>query len=316
MDGVGGAEKEVPIPTAVQFAARQQERLARYSKSIGLVDGDHLWVSTTNLPGTALTDANHLLKVFVRTFQLDDLLDGSSIHMHRFRKSLARVCALALVHAPKVLMDVFGHRDEQMTVIRYILSDVNLLSDVQETVRELVVLKGVDAVKRVDQLQGAAAGRLRERIHQHAKRLGSRALEPKNLMEFVRAMTEDGGGWAVVGPGIVCTNFTRGGLCNRGQGAANPDYCHPKCDNQLVFPDYEPDGSNVASAVTNAIRSIEFMLERLEEADAVGESMLVAQFRGQIKALLGRWEQVDMHFRTHPTLNRYIPLALAESAND
>lgn len=316
MDGVGGTGKEVPIPTAVQFAVRQQERLARYSKSTGAVDGDHLWVSTSNFAGTALTNANYYLRLFVRTFELNALLDGSSIHMHRFRKSLARICALALVHAPKVLMDVFGHRDEQMTVLRYILSDHNLLSDVQETVRELIVLKGVDAVERVDQLQGAAAGRLRERIQQHAKRLGSKALEPKNLMEFVRAMTEDGGGWAVVGPGIVCTNFTRGGLCNRGHGAANPDYCHPKCDNQLVFPDYEQDGSSVASAVTNAIRSIDFMLERLQEADAVGESMLVAQFQGQIKALLGRWEQVDMHFKTHPTLNRYIPLVLAESANE
>jgi hypothetical protein len=38
-------------------------------------------------------------------------------------------------------MDVFGHRDEQMTIMRYILSDPGILSEVQQVVREMLILK-------------------------------------------------------------------------------------------------------------------------------------------------------------------------------
>jgi hypothetical protein len=49
-----------------------------------------------------------------------------------------------------------------------------------------------------------------------ARRLGKSALDPQNIREFARAMTAEGSSWAVVAPGIVCTNFTDGGLCNKG----------------------------------------------------------------------------------------------------
>ena len=307
LDGVAGRQHEAPLPALVVTAIKQQERLARFIKSTYNIDGDHLWVMTSRRFGEPLNDLTNSLRTLVDTFDLAPLLDGTRAHMHRIRKTLVRIVALALVHAPKILMDVLGHRDEQMTVMRYILSDPGLLTEIQETVRELVVLKGVEAVHKRDQLQGKAAPLLRERVAEYAKRVGSKAMEPQNLMEFVRAMTEGGTGWAVIAPGVICTGFTRGGLCNKGQGGANPHYCNPACDNQLVMNEDDEDGVKVSSAVLKAIETVDYMLGKLREADTNGEDMLIAQFAGQVKAMLGRWREVDQHFSDHPVLNKHLP---------
>ena len=307
LDGVAGRDHESPIPTLVVLALQQQKRLARLIKNIHGIDGDHLWVKTTVDAGHPLTSFSNSLEVLVSTFELSSLLEGTSIHMHRFRKTLVRIIALALVHAPKILMDVLGHRDEQMTILRYILSDPGLLDEIQETVRELIILKGVHAVQKRDELQGKAAPVLRDRVAKYAKRMGSKAMEPQNLLEFVRAMTENGSGWAVIAPGIICTGFTRGGLCNKGQGGANPHYCNPACDNQLVLSEYDEDGVQISSAVLKAIETVDYMLGKLREADTNGEDMLIAQFAGQVKAMLGRWREVDQHFSDHPVLNKHLP---------
>jgi integrase len=307
LDGIPGRKHEAPLPNIVVTALRQQERLARLVKRLGGVDGDHLWTKFADGIGEPASDFRSSLHTFVATFKLQPLLDGTSPHMHRFRKTLVRMVALALVHAPKILMDILGHRDEQMTVMRYILSDPGLLHEIQETVQELVVLKGVEAIHRRDELQGKAADVLRDRVAVYAKRLGTKALEPQNVLEFARAMTEGGTGWAVIAPGILCTGFKTGGLCNKGQSDANPEYCHPGCHNQLVMPDFLEDGHKVASAVTHAMQTLDYMLSKLQEAENTGEELLVAQFAGQVKALLGRWHEVDLHYASHPVVRRHLP---------
>lgn len=315
MDVIGGRSRDAPIPEVVIAAVAQQERLSTLLKGIYGVPGSHLWVATWASAGQPVPKIGGYLNLLVDSFYLRDLLEGTSAHMHRFRKSLVRACALALVHAPKVLMDVLGHRDEQVTVMRYILSDPGLLSEVQETVKELVILKGIEAVKRIDEIEGGAAPRIRERVREYAKRQGKNALEPQSMLEFVRALTEDGGGWAIIAPGIVCTGFTNGGLCNKGQAAANPDYCHPKCDKQLVMPDYEENGAAISSAIVNAIDTIDYMLRKVYEAEQVGETMIVAQFVGQIRAMLGRWRAVDEHFQSSEMMRKYIPSILLDQTN-
>lgn len=309
LDGVSGRLHHVPAPEVVRRAVALQIRLVRLVKKYSGVSGDHMWVSLDRGIGVPLASFSYALRTLVSSFDLSSLLEGTNAHMHRFRKTLVRMTALSLVHAPKVLMDVLGHRDEQMTVLRYILSDPGILQEIQEVVREMVVLKGVEAVRQIDHLQGGAAIEFRSRVADYAKRVGSSALEPQNLMEFVRSISEDGVGWAIIAPGIVCTGFTRGGLCNHGQGSANPDFCHPSCGKQLVMQTYDEDGIRIASAVSNAISSIEFLLEQLAKAEAESEEMLIAQFLGQIRTLLGRWHEVDAHFSSHQVLSRYgIPI--------
>ncbi|PTA81239.1 MULTISPECIES: hypothetical protein [unclassified Stenotrophomonas] len=241
---------------------------------------------------------------FVRSLGLQNQLGVGGMNPHRFRKTLARIVALALVHAPKILMDVFGHRDEQMTIMRYILSDPKILSEVQQVVREMVILKGVEAIEKSAQLQGAGAEKLKRSVEQYAQLLGNSALEPQNMLEFARAMTAEGSSWAIIAPGIVCTSFTSGGLCNKGHGQANPHYCHPKCSNQLTFPE---EAEDLSGSVARAISTINYNLELLQQAVQSEESMLIAQFQGQIRSLLGRWKEVDRYFAQSQLLKQMIP---------
>lgn len=302
MEGEGGRLSEAPVPSLAVRAILQQERLCRILRNHHGVGGSNLWVSL-KAPNEC-PDILSTFRQFVWSLGLKNQLGVGGMNPHRFRKTLARIVALALVHAPKILMDVFGHRDEQMTVMRYILSDPKILSEVQQVVREMVILKGVEAVEKSAQLQGAGAENLRRSVEQYAQLLGSSALEPQNMLEFARAMTAEGSSWAIVAPGIVCTNFTSGGLCNKGQGQANPHYCHPKCSNQLTFPGQAED---LAGGVARAISTINYNLELLQQAVQGEETMLIAQFQGQIRSLLGRWEEVDRYFAHNQLLKQMIP---------
>lgn len=297
MQPAGGRGTEAPIPSLVVEAIKQQERMARILKRYYKVKNVNLWFSIRH--PEQLPVFGHAMDQFFQAVGVSHLVTDGGANIYRFRKTLARIVALALVHAPKILMDVFGHRDEEITIVRYILADPAILSEVQTVVREMVVLIAADAVTNVDRVQGAGAPGFRERVNEYAKRVGESALEPQNLLEFARALTQDGSSWAVISAGVICTNFTEGGLCNKGQGRANPHYCSPKCDNQLDVARAQRD---VAGAVVQAIESIDYMLSLAKEAIADGDSMMVAQFQGQIRSLLGRWQEVDKHFSNNKLL--------------
>lgn len=307
-DPNGGRVRETPLPSAVSVALAQQERLSQYVKSAYGVDGPHLWVQIGTSRGMAPASFSKALNGFVRDFGLEELLSGTSLHMHRFRKTLARVCALALVHAPKILMDIFGHRDEQMTILRYILSDPGLLSEIQEVTKELLVLKGVWLVENLERIEGKGAVRLRKQWQRHVELIGSSALEPQNIEDFVRTMFENGSSFAVVAPGVLCTGFTRGGVCNsHGDGMPNPEHCDPGCENQVSCPSYDSCDSFVEEdAVINALNTANYLFSQLQSAACGGEPMLSATFEAQIRALVGRWREVDTYVASHPLGRRII----------
>lgn len=315
LDGFLGRDHEAPLPAVAVTVLKQQIQLARLVKRLRGVDGDHLWVQTSSagrgMTGEKAVHINSLLKKFNLAFDLEAHMGGGRIHMHRFRKTLARIVALALVHAPKILMDILGHRDEQMTVMSYILADKGILAEIEEVTRELVILKGLEAVEKINQLQGMAAPTLRARVAHYSKLMGKHALEPQNLREFIEVITGNGGDWAIIGPGKVCTGFKKGGLCNDSNGDPNPHYCSAECPNQLTFPVYDTVDGAVASAIVDAIEAIDYMVGQLQQSDEAKEEMLVAQFAGQIRGLLHQWREVDQHFRARylesPLVKKHFP---------
>lgn len=300
--GPGGRVSDAPVPSLACKAILQQERMAKIFRSHHGLTGKRIWISIRK--PKAIPSLPNALNYFVDSLGLRRHLSRGGANHHRFRKTLARLAALALVHAPKVLMDAFGHRDEQMTILRYILSDPSTLREVQEIVREMIILKGVEAIEKADVIQGTGSDKLRTRVELFARRLGQSSLEPSSIAEFARAMTEDGTSWAIVAPGIVCTSFKTGGLCNKGRGKPDPHYCDPACDNQLVFP----EGSGAMSrAVVDAIETVDYVLGQLKIATKENDAMLVAQYRGQIRSLLNRWREVDAHYASSRSFKRLVP---------
>jgi hypothetical protein len=247
------------------------------------------------------------LNAYTRALGLEKLLgtDNPTPHPHRFRKTMARVIALSLVHAPKILMDCFGHLDEEMTIRSYILSDPMVANEIRQMQRDLVILLGVETIKNAAELEGRAAKPLREQFDAYMKRLGAKATEPQSLYEFSQVLTDNGTSWGVVAPGIICTSFVKGGLCNQFQGQADPALCHPRCDSQLVACEYVMPDGDVASAKAQACRVIEFNLQQLQMAVDSDECLLIAAYAGQIVAWLYRWKDVYEKFQHHPLVQAY-----------
>lgn len=80
---------------------------------------------------------NEYLRDFANRIKVDHLLDEQAFTNHLFRKIIARLVALALVNAPKILMDIFGHRTIEMT-LHYILNNKTIQAEVKQIQKALL----------------------------------------------------------------------------------------------------------------------------------------------------------------------------------
>lgn len=195
--GGGGRERDFCAPELVVEAVLQQIRLSKLVKNRAGAHGNHLWVHIRTF-GRGLMGEKHIwlsqfLNDYASKLDVSDLLDGSSrLHVHRFRKTLARIVALSLVNSPIVLMDCFGHEDVDMTIRSYILSDNKIAREVLQVQKEMVILMAVDIIKDSDNLGGAVGEQLRKRKVSHLQLLGKSEFEPQDAYEFAARETFDG----------------------------------------------------------------------------------------------------------------------------
>lgn len=294
---IGGREIDAIVPDIITLAIVQQIRLARIMRNHLGHNGNALWVGIKTDKNKSLTQ---VLNRYMVVLGLGHLLDkdNPSCHEHRFRKTLARIVALALVNATLILKDCFGHDDVDMTIRSYILSDPAIVHEVLLIQKELVVLKAVDVINDLDTVGGPGAVQLRKRASAFLKRIGKTAFEPQDTYEFARRETFDGRSWMVVGPGIICTaphEMDGGGPCNKGQRGPNPANCKTGCDRQLL--------ENYAA--TYADDTVAYVLENLQCAIDEDETMMVPMWAGQLKTWLYRYEQVAEKWKDHPLVEHY-----------
>lgn len=294
---VGGREYDAIVPDLITQSIVQQIRLARITRAITGFAGNSLWAGRKAAESKSLTK---VLNRYVDVLKLRHLLsdDNPSCHVHRFRKTLARLVALSLVNAPLILKDCFGHDDIDMTIRRYILSDPSIAQEVLTIQKELVVLKALDVINNLDTASGPGADGLRQRKVEYLKRIGKSAFEPQDAYEFARRETFDGRSWMVVGPSILCTaphDMDAGGPCNAGQRGPNPAYCRTGCSYQVL----ENYGMTVADD------TVSFILANLQRAVTEDAEMLVSMWAGQLKAWLYRYEEVAEKWKDHRLVKQY-----------
>lgn len=297
----GGRQRDFCAPELVVDALQQQIRLAQLVKQRAGLRGDHLWVHTRTF-GRGLMGEKHLLlsrfiddyasKINVRKF-----LDNSSrVHVHRYRKTLARIVALSLVNSPIILMDCFGHEDLDMTIRSYILSDEGIAREVLKVQKELVILMAVDVINDSENLGGAVGEQLRNRKSNFLQLLGKSEFEPQDAYEFAARETFDGRSWIMVSPGVYCTLPTgSGGLCAKGQGRTNPAYCQSGCPFQLLTAAHQEKCDDAVAEI----------IMNLQKAIDDEEDMVVSLWAGQLKNWLHRWPQVEKKWRSHPLVEAY-----------
>jgi integrase len=329
---VDGVVRDWIMPEFAQRCIEQQVRLITLVEKIGPIQPkanakskptkapDHLWGT---IAGGSHSDRTKPLRSISRSLLsyadaigMESDTGGQTLRPHRFRKTIARLVALALVQAPKILMDVFGHTDIEMTLY-YILTDKNLAAEIETVVRELRVMKATetieeivdaenDAIPNADGYGGPQALVLRRAIkahradqHRQGKDWGT-----DSAIELAQIFTLQGKAWQYVRPGIICTKFpgTESGPCNKSRGAPEPARCLSHCSHRLEEPFLRED---VDGAISDSI-------DAYVEADTHGNELVAGLWLAQIRSHLGRFEDLRKKWENHPV----VLLAIADAEQD
>jgi integrase len=314
-----GETRDWVLPSIAVKAVEQQARIVELLETIGPIrpdlgestrsrkTPDHLW---GQVGGTAdrtqpFTNFGKALDRYAQILSLDRSPGGQNLRPHRFRKTLARLAALALTQAPKILMDVFGHSSIEMTLY-YILADKDLQGDIEKVSRELRIIKAEhtvsdmiaaedtrDLMSRTGGYGGTAARTIsaairleRTRVHARGEDWGS-----SNVRELAEILTLQGKAWQYVRSGVICTKYpgTESGPCNRSRGQPEPSRCMTHCKHRLEEAFLRED---VNTAIAHAV-------EFYEQAVLNGDDLLAAHWAGQIRTQVGRFDDLRLQWSSN-----------------
>jgi integrase len=301
MTGIaGGKETEVIVPEIIVQAIFQQMELVKIVKLEKGFSGNSLWIGER---AKSVLNLSSMLNSYMDALELRNLLteENSSCNEHRFRKTLAWIVAVTLTNSIMVLKDCFGHTDEAMTLLSYIISDPSVAQEVINVQKELTILMAVEVISGNESIAGPGAAALLQRSDEYLKRIGKSKFEPQDAYEFARRETFDGRAWMMVAPGVLCTaphGITQVSTpCALGQKQHNPANCKTACQWQILLKGY---------FLTQADDSIDYSLGNLQRAVDDEDDASMAFWVAQTKTWLYRYEDVAEKWKSHPLVMAYI----------
>lgn len=325
-----GEPRDWVLPDMAVQAIEQQVRLIKVAEEIDpMHTGDfplgdpqsegaatHLWGqiygSATSNRSTPLVDLGRALSGYARAIGMDLTPGGQNLRPHRFRKTVARLVALALTQAPKILMHVFGHKSIEMTLY-YILTDESLQVEIEQVSRELRVMRAKEVVEKMFHDEETQTSELplagyggpaalmvdraidvqKGRLHQMGKEWGA-----DSALELAEILTLQGKAWQLVRRGVICTKFpgTESGSCNKSKGHPEPSRCQTHCKHRLeeAFLREDVDGA-IQDALTAYIK-----------ADESGEDLTREFWAGQIRIHIDRFEDLKAKWQSDTTIRRLV----------
>ncbi|WP_175037745.1 hypothetical protein [Burkholderia contaminans] len=276
--GVLVLERQIALRSAIATLANSGERTDE-QQSLLCGEGS-LWAvpSTGNRIDTLY---NEVLSGLVDVMDLAAFLGDQRLHAHRFRVSIARLIALSIVGAPKILMDLFGHESIEMTLY-YVLKDPTIRAEMIEVAKAQIIMLAKSAIAEIDQCGGPAARTVRTAVQHERARLG-RDFDEDDLTRLAEIFTLSGTYWQLVRPGVICTKLRdQMGPCNSQRGSPEPGSCRSYCSYRLELAALKDD---VDRAIAQALTELE---KCVKEDDEINAEM----WRGQIIMNLGRFPQL------------------------
>ncbi len=238
---------------------------------------------------------NAYLKRLVEVFGLAEELGEGKMHAHRFRKSTARLIALSILGAPKILMDLFGHKQIGMT-LHYILSDPTIRSEMLEVAQAQTIMLAKTAIVSIDEAGGPAAVKVKAAVEAVRFRMGE-DFGDTTIEELAETLTDNGRNWQLVRPGILCTKGAQvAGACTPSTAMPEPSRCRAKCDHRLELSFLRDDVD----------KSVQFAVTQVELALNSNDPMKAEMWRGQILTNINRFESVRSKWHTHPIIKEIL----------
>ena len=321
----GGEWRDWQLPEAAVEALAQQALLIETAMRIAyfkvqrdtdidaVSSGTHLWgqlnAGNTSDPANSSFEINSALRAYAHAIGLSTEPGGQPLRSHRFRKTLARLVALALTQAPKLLMDVFGHKSIEMTLY-YILSDKNLRAEIETVARELRVMRAKEVVERMVEADLASKGtesadlggygglaavslqnvirENRDRAHRQGAQWGA-----NDVGELAELLTLQGKAWEQVRTGVLCTKFPgEVGPCSKSKGRPEPSKCQISCNHRLEEAFLRED---VEGSIQDAVAAY-------EAAIANEESLTAAHWAAQVRAHVPRFSDLQAKWMLNETV--------------
>jgi integrase len=284
VDEVRGHIRDWPLHPTAQNALRLQLKL---SDVVRHAEASHLWVllrDGAEPAGSPLRNISEPVVQATKYLGIEHLTGGDRAHSHRWRHTVGRLIALAVVDAPQVLMDLFGHRDLEMT-LQYMLSSPGLADEVLRVAEEVAYAIAEETIAEVDAglAGGPAATNISEGLESFKMRRGEDELGADSMREAIQILTFGNREWNLVRPGVLCTKTVgQFGPCTKGRGTPDPGACRTDCGHRL----------EQARAKRQCELSLTALLAEYAEALSQGEDMLMAHIQGRILANLKRWDDV------------------------
>ena len=323
-----GESRDWLLPDIAVDAIEQQVRLVSLAERLAYIDPDsagpmdereidespnHLW---GQLSGGVSSDArlplryvNLHLRRYALTLRMETSPGGQNLRSHRFRKTLARLVALALTQAPKLLMDVFGHKSIEMTLY-YILTNKELRAEIETVSRELRVMRAKEVIERMVDAElasqqrpdvdlhgygGLATISIQSAITTHRQRIHRRGSDwnANSAIELAELLTLQGKAWEQVRKGILCTKLPgESGPCNRRKGRPEPSKCQSSCVHRLEEAFLRED---IDAAIQSAV-------DAYEHARSNDEPLIAAHWAGQIRTNIPRFSDLQSKWVRNATV--------------
>lgn len=321
-----GDKREWVLPDIAVDVLAQQVRLldgwarvAPLFRSEGEEDSpkfsaDYLWAghehAFRNVPDKALKLAYSALLALAKNIGMTEKPGGINLHPHRFRKTIARLCGIALVNSPKILMQVFGHKNIEMTLY-YILTDKALAKEVEQVAREIRIMRCEqiisdihDAGTQEHALQygghgGGGAEALARTIKNHEQQLHKTGQEwgSDSAHDLAVILTMNGQTWSYVRPDVLCTKgIGEYGECIKHMGNPDASNCQSSCVNRIEEKTARRDIESI----------MPILLGNLQQAQADNDLMLAASLAEQIRYHASRFSDLFKKFQRNPTLSEIL----------
>jgi integrase len=287
-----GKLRDWPLHPLAARALNIQVELSNICRPSG---SKHLWCMI-NRDGAKLLNLTEPLVKAVEYIGISELAGLSRAHIHRWRHTVAKLVALSVIGAPQVLLDLFGHRDLEMT-LRYMLSDPDIGQEAMRVAKETSIALAMEAIEEAidGEASGPAAATLAQGLEARRLQRGEEKYGAETLREAAEILTFHGKQWEVVRPGILCTKtIGQFGPCTQGRGAPDPGSCRTDCDHRF----------ELARAKKHCEETILALLTERNVAEADGAEMLLANLDGQILANLKRWADIRERIFTSSELAR------------
>lgn len=282
-----GDERDWPIPAKIAQAILIQQEMARL---VGALENS-LWVSNNRaywMRGKLNT--HHFTTTFPAAHSMEHLLDGTSAHPHRFRKTIARLAVLSLSGAPMILREIFGHSDLEGTM-RYILSSPEIRSELADMAVDVQNEQARAVADGLDDAGGKGAVHLRsvrDAFFNALKVPQNERQQRRRMEDFVEAkLADESADLKVLFPGIVCTKpKTAVGACGL-KDDVNASSCQATCTFFMALPSLRADTQ----------RTIEWLISQLEQKALRENPLLKPWYTAQLADQISIFPELKEKYR-------------------